>query len=102
MLRKSKDIIKLIDKLTNYVRIPPSTTPEAMINLDERYHSYLTNKEKKFRIDGVGESVTGYGWHCENGDLAGHYVTTENYKLFYNMNQQFVRMEALREAVIEA
>ena len=102
MLRKSKDIIKLIDKLTNYVRIPPSTTPEAMINLDERYHDYLTNPTKKFRIDGVGEKVTGYGYHCEGGDIAGHYVTTENYKLFYNRNEQFVRMEALRQAVIEA
>ena len=26
-----------------------------MINLDERYHDYLTNPTKKFRIDGVGE-----------------------------------------------
>ena len=68
-----------------------------MINLDDRYLSYLTNKEKKFRIDGVGENVTGYGWHCEDGAMAGHYVTTENHKLYYNMDAQFVRMEALKE-----
>ena len=54
-----------------------------MINLDERYHDYLTNPTKKFRIDGIGEKVTGYGYHCEDGDIAGHYITTENYKLFY-------------------
>ena len=71
-----------------------------MINLDERYQSYLTNPEKKFRIDGVGERVTGYGYHCEDGDIAGHYVLTENYKLFYNMNEQFIKMEALREPVV--
>ena len=68
-----------------------------MINLDERYHSYLTNKEKTLRIDGVKERVSGYGWHCEDGDIAGYYVQTENYKLFYNMNEQFVRMKPLRE-----
>ena len=32
-----------------------------MINLDEYYHSYLTDKEKKFCIDGVYESVVSYG-----------------------------------------
>ena len=68
-----------------------------MINLDERYMSYLTNPEKKLRIDGVGERVTAYGWHCEDGDIAGYYVTTDNYKLYYNLNEQFVRMKALRE-----
>ena len=68
-----------------------------MINLDERYQSYLTNPQKKFRIDGVGERVTGNGWHCKDGDIAGHYVVTDNYKLYYNMNEQFVRMEALKE-----
>ena len=62
-----------------------------MINLDERYQSYLTNPQKKFRIDGIGERVTGYGYHCEDGDIAGHYVTTDNYKLFYNREEKFVR-----------
>lgn len=68
-----------------------------MINLDERYHSYLTNPEKKLRIDGVGERVSGYGWHCEGNDIVGYYVNTDNYKLYYNMNEQFVRMKPLRE-----
>ena len=68
-----------------------------MINLDERYQSYLTNPDKKFRIDGVGERVKGYGWHCEDGDIKGHYVTTENHKLYYNMKQEFVRKKSLRE-----
>ena len=53
-------------------------------------------------MDGVGERVTGYGYHCEGGDIAGHYVTTDNYKLFYNKQEQFVRMEALKKVVIEA
>ena len=67
-----------------------------MINLDDRYHSYL-NGSKKMRIDGVEEAVKGYGWHCDGNEIKGHYVTTENYKLFYNLDAQFIRMQALRE-----
>ena len=73
-----------------------------MINLDERYHSYLTNPEKKFRIDGVGEKVRGYGWHDDGKEIVGYYVTTENYQLYYNLNEQFVRMEAIRELSMTA
>ena len=49
------------------------------------------------RIDGVGEKVKGYGWRDDGKDIVGYYVTTENYQLYYNMNEQFVRMEAIRE-----
>ena len=67
-----------------------------MINLDDRYHSYL-HGSKRMRIDGVPEKVKGYGWHDDGKDIIGHYVITENYKLYYNMNEQFVKMEALNE-----
>jgi len=67
-----------------------------MINLDERYHNYL-NGSKKLRIDGVEERLNAYGWHCDGNDIKGYYLTTENYKLYYNMNEQFLRMEPLRE-----
>ena len=67
-----------------------------MINLDERYHSYLDGS-KKMRIDGVEERVKNYGYHCDGNDIVGYYVVTENYKLYYNMNAQFLKMEALRE-----
>lgn len=70
-----------------------------MINLDERYHNYL-NGSKKLRIDGVEERLQGYGWHCDGNDIKGYYLTTENYKLYYNMNEQFLKMEALREPII--
>ena len=70
-----------------------------MINLDERYHDYL-NGSKKLRIDGVDERLNAYGWHCDGNDIMGYYLTTENYKLFYNMNEQFIKMEALREPVV--
>ena len=66
-----------------------------MINLDDRYHSYLNNPHKGLTIDGVKERVTCYGWHCDGSNIVGHYVTTANYKLFYNMDEQFIRMEAL-------
>ena len=67
-----------------------------MINLDERYHSYLDGS-KKMSIDGVEEKVKNYGYHCDGNDIVGYYVVTENYKLFYNLNSQFLKMEALRE-----
>ena len=67
-----------------------------MINLDERYLSYLDGS-KKMRIDGVEEKVESYGWHCDGNDTTGHYVTTENYKLFYNMEGGFTKMVALEE-----
>ncbi len=70
-----------------------------MINLDERYHGYL-NGSKKLRIDGVDERLNAYGWHCDGNEIKGYYLTTENYKLYYNMNEQFLKMEALREPVI--
>ena len=70
-----------------------------MINLDERYHDYL-NGSKKLRIDGVDERLNAYGWHCDGNEIKGYYLTTENYKLFYNLNEQFMKMEALREPVV--
>ena len=70
-----------------------------MINLDERYLSYMDGS-KKMRIDGIEEKVESYGWHCDGNDIKGYYLTTENYKLFYNMNEQFIKMEALREPVV--
>lgn len=65
-----------------------------MINLDERYHSYL-HGGKKLRIDGTEEKVKAYGWHCDGNEIKGHYVTTENHKLYYNRDAQFLRMEEL-------
>tara|TARA_B100000427_G_scaffold47650_1_gene35640 strand:+ start:173 stop:388 length:216 start_codon:yes stop_codon:yes gene_type:complete len=70
-----------------------------MINLDERYHNYLDGS-KKLRIDGVDERLNAYGWHCDGNEIKGYYLTTENYKLYYNMNEQFLKMEALREPVV--
>ena len=35
-----------------------------MINLDEKYHSYL-ELGKSLKIDGVNEKVRGYGYTCD-------------------------------------
>ena len=72
----------------------PNITLKTMLNLDERYHSYLDGS-KKMRIDGEDERVIAYGWHCDGNDSTGRCVTTENYKLFYNMEGSFKRMETL-------
>ena len=67
-----------------------------MINLDDRYHSYL-HGHKTMRIDGINERVRGYGWLDDGRDIVGHYVITDNYKLHYNMDAQFIKMQALEE-----
>ena len=69
-----------------------------MINLDEKFHSYLEKCGKCFRIDGVNEPLKSYGYQCDGNDIVGYYVTTTNYKLFYNLNEQFLKMEALNES----
>ena len=67
-----------------------------MINLEEIFGSYI-NSSKTFRIDGVNEPVTGYGYHCDGSDIKGYWVNTRNYKLFYNLNEQFIRMVPLND-----
>ncbi len=68
-----------------------------MINLDEKFHSYLEKGGKTFRIDGVNEPLTGYGYHCDGNDIKGYWVNTTNYKLYYNLNEQFLKMEPLNK-----
>ena len=72
----------------------PHITLNPMLNLDERYHSYLDGS-KKMRIDGGEERVIAYGWNCDGNDIIGHYVTTENYKLYYSIDGSFRSMETL-------
>ena len=43
---------------------------KPMINLDDRYHSYLSGG-KKFTIDGVKENVKGYGWTDNGKEIDG-------------------------------
>ncbi len=47
------------------------------------------------------ERIYGYGWYCDGNEIKGYYLTTEHYKLYYNMNEQFLKMEPLREAVVD-
>ena len=66
-----------------------------MINLEDKYQSYIGNPNKGLTIDGVRESVTGYGYYCDGNDIKGYWGSTTNYKLYYNTNEQFIKMEAL-------
>ena len=68
-----------------------------MFNLDLKYESYVRNGNKKLRIDGVEERVRGYGYTDNGKDIDGYYLLTENYTLYYNKNEQFLKMEALNE-----
>ena len=63
-----------------------------MINLDERYLSYIDGS-KKFRIDNKEEKVEAYGWNCDGNDIVGYYVLTQNYLLNYNMNEVVQKVE---------
>ena len=68
-----------------------------MINLDEKFHNYLEKGGKTFRIDGVNEPLTGYGYNCDGNDIIGYWVNTTNYKLYYNLIDQFLKMEPLNQ-----
>ena len=68
-----------------------------MFNLDLKYESYVRNGNKKLRIDGIEERVRGYGYTDNGKDIDGYYLLTENYTLYYNKNEQFLKMEALNE-----
>jgi hypothetical protein len=69
-----------------------------MINLEEKYASYIGNPNKGLTIDGILEQVTGYGYHCDGNEIKGYWVNTRNYKLFYNTNEQFLNMEPLNDS----
>ena len=66
-----------------------------MINLDTRFHSYL-HTNKCFNINGRCEKVKAYGWTDDGLTIDGYYVLTENYKLFYNLEEQFTHMEDVK------
>ncbi len=66
-----------------------------MINLDARYHDYL-HTDKCFAINGKCEKVRGYGWTDDGLTIDGYYVLTENYKLYYTLDEQFSYMEDIK------
>ena len=68
-----------------------------MFNLDLKYESYVRNGNKKLRIDGIEERVRGYGYTDDGNDIDGYYLITDNYTLYYNKEEQFLKMEALNE-----
>ena len=69
-----------------------------MINLDEKYQSYLDGG-KKLRIDGIEERVIAYGYTDDGSSIDGYYLTTENFQLKYNLQGIFLKMQAIRETV---
>ena len=70
-----------------------------MFNLDQKYESYVRNGNKKLRIDGIEERVKGYGYTDDGKSIDGYYLITDNYTLYYNRDEQFLRMEALKQLV---
>ena len=72
-----------------------------MFNLDQKYEAYVRNGDKKLRIDGEEHRVRGYGFTDNGKEIDGYYLTTDNHTLFYNKNEQFLRMEALKKVAQE-
>ena len=68
-----------------------------MINLDQKYESYVRNGDKKLRIDGIQERVRGYGYTDDGKDINGYYLRPDNYTLYHTRDEQFLKMEAIRE-----
>ena len=68
-----------------------------MINLDQKYECYVRNGDKKLKIDVIQERVRGYGYTDDGKDINGYYLRTDNYTLYYNRDEQFLKMEAIRE-----
>ena len=66
-----------------------------MINLDQKYESYVRSGTKKLSIDGIEERVRGYGYTDDGKDIDGYYLITDNYTLYYDRDEIFLRMEAL-------
>ena len=66
-----------------------------MINLDQKYESYVRSGTKKLRIDGIEERVRGYGYTDDGKVIDGYYLITDNYTLYYDRDEIFLRMEAL-------
>ena len=71
-----------------------------MINLEQKFESYVTQGTKKLRIDGIEERVRGYGYTDNGKDIDGYYLTTDNYTLYYDLDEIFLRMEARATADI--
>jgi hypothetical protein len=63
-----------------------------MVNLHQRYGHYITSGRKHDMVD---EKIVGYGWTDDGVDLIGYYVLTENHRLLYNLNEEFISIENL-------
>ena len=72
-----------------------------MFNLDQKYESYVRNGNKKLRIDGIEERVRGYGYTDNGKDIDGYYLTTDEHTLYYNNQEQFLKMEPLGKVAQE-
>ena len=67
-----------------------------MFNLDQKYESYVRNGDKKLRIDGEEHRVRGYGYTDNGKDIDGYYLLTDHHTLYYNKQEQFLKMESLK------
>jgi|TARA_B100001996_G_scaffold314376_1_gene256957 hypothetical protein len=53
------------------------------------------------RIDGGAERVKAYGYTDNGKEITGHYVVTDNYKLYYDKEAVFLKLEPIEEVAQE-
>jgi len=63
------------------------------INLHEKFNHYL-NSDRKLDLEDINERIISYGWTDDGIELTGYRITTENYILYYNLSDEFVRQES--------
>jgi hypothetical protein len=63
------------------------------INLHEKFNHYL-NSDRKLDLEDINERIISYGWTDDGMELTGYRITTENYILYYNLSDEFVRQES--------
>lgn len=63
------------------------------INLHEKFNHYL-NSDRKLDLQDINEKIISYGWTDDGLELTGYCITTENYILYYNLSEEFIRQES--------
>lgn len=65
-----------------------------MINLHQTFGHYLHTNRKLDRKEAPDEIVISYGWTDDGKDLTGYYILTENYCLYYDLADKFIRKDS--------
>jgi hypothetical protein len=69
-----------------------------VINLHQKFNHYLNTPRKLDLLD-INERIISYGWSDDGSNLTGYYVQTENYRLHFDLKENFKFKEDWTTAV---